>query len=165
MWELEWVESGSGFVNVVSVEEWYCLKRASGIGMVYVQKYIRENGSRSGIDDVWARSRAEKGMVEIRTSIRENGSESCMVLICTRPLRFIWWIVAYFWMCCRLDLYSVDTQVFAHMRLCEIHCRKSNIGRCVLGIQDRCSEKWFQLNPNKVFAACSTCRSAPNDRF
>ena len=47
-------------------------------------------------------------------------------------------------------LYADDTQVLTNMRICEVQCRKSNIERCVLAIQDWCSEKPFQLNPDKT---------------
>ena len=33
-------------------------------------------------------------------------------------------------------LYADDTKVRTHMRICEVQCRKSNIERCVLAIQD-----------------------------
>ena len=33
-------------------------------------------------------------------------------------------------------LYADDTQVLTHMRIYEVQCRKSNIGRCVLAIHD-----------------------------
>ena len=43
-----------------------------------------------------------------------------------------------------------DSRVLAHMRLCQIRCHKSNIECVVLRIQDRCSEKRLQLNPDKT---------------
>ena len=47
-------------------------------------------------------------------------------------------------------LYADDTHVLTHVRIYEVQCCKSNIERCVLAIQDWCSDKRLQLNPDKT---------------
>ena len=47
-------------------------------------------------------------------------------------------------------LYAYDSEVLTHMHICEVQCRKSNIDRRVLTIQDGCFEKQLQLNPDKT---------------
>ena len=47
-------------------------------------------------------------------------------------------------------MYTDDTQLFAHMSLEAVQCVRSVLERCILVIQDWCSSRRLQLNPDKT---------------
>ena len=47
-------------------------------------------------------------------------------------------------------MYADDTQLLAHMSLKDVQYVRSVLERCILAIQDWCSSRRLQLNPDKT---------------